>query len=270
MRIEPKNWSDFQHYKDRDPSWIKLHKRLLDDFDFHSLPLASRALAPMLWLLCSEAKDGVFEGTEQKASFRLHMTVGELNDALMPLIEAKFFSLERVDSELIARPEHHAIPEKKEESREQVEKQEQTEVEAAFAESLLAYNRIASELKWPQAGSLNRSRKSKLAKRLTEVGGLGGWRAAMAKARASPWLRGDIPRGKGYESWAPDLDFFLQQSTFTKLMEGKYDQRGRVQSTGFDALREGASRAAGLDPRQGQGMEGHPDELQRLAISSSS
>ena len=50
-RIRPKNWHSFQHYKDRDPTWIKLHKKLLDDYEFQSLPLASRALAPMLWLL---------------------------------------------------------------------------------------------------------------------------------------------------------------------------------------------------------------------------
>jgi len=46
---------------------------------------------------------------------------------------------------------------------------------------------------------------------------------------------------KAHESWAPDLDFFLQQSSFTKLMEGKYDDRERkMEPTGFDALLAGA------------------------------
>ena len=49
-----KSWDRFQHYRDRNPPWVKLHKQFLDDFDFHSLPVASRALAPMLWLLASE------------------------------------------------------------------------------------------------------------------------------------------------------------------------------------------------------------------------
>lgn len=59
MKLIPRRWSDFQHYKDRRPPWIKLHKALLDDREYQRLPLASRALAPMLWLLASESKDGV-------------------------------------------------------------------------------------------------------------------------------------------------------------------------------------------------------------------
>lgn len=269
MRITPKDWGEFQHYKDRDPSWIKLHKKLLDNFEFHQLPLASRALAPMLWLLASEYKDGVMVATPQKLAFRLRLTEGELTDALMPLVSAGFFSVEHDASELIADCKPDASP-RRDKEEEQVETQEQTEVEPAFAEALNAYNLIASELKWPEAQALNRQRKAKLSKRMASVGGLGGWRAAMAKARASPWLRGDVPRGKGYETWAPDLDFFLQESTFTKLMEGKYDQRGRVQSTGFDALREGARRAAGLDGGSGEGMDSASDNLHRLALPANS
>jgi hypothetical protein len=33
-----KNWSEFQHYKDRNPPWIKLHRALLDDYAFAALP----------------------------------------------------------------------------------------------------------------------------------------------------------------------------------------------------------------------------------------
>lgn len=136
--------------------------------------------------------------------------------------------------------------------------------------AIQAFNEVAKELKWPEAQRVSPGRAAKLVKRLSECGGIDGWRAAMAKARASPWLRGDVPRGKGFESWAPDLDFFLQESSFTKLMEGKYDQRGRTTATGFDAIREGASRAAGLDRKPGPGMEGAGDSLVRLAISDGS
>jgi hypothetical protein len=230
MKITPKDWADFQHYKDRDPPWIKLHKKLLDNYEFHLLPDASQALAPKLWLLASEFKDGVIEGTEQKICFRLHTTIGKLNDALMPLVEAGFFTVEHGASEVIAAREHGASP-RRDKAEEQVETQGETEV-PAFAEALNAYNLVASELGWPQAEILNRQRKAKLAKRLESVDGVGGWRAAMARARASPWLRGDVPRGKGYETWSPDLDFFLQESTFTKLMEGKYDSRNPTAGSG--------------------------------------
>lgn len=91
MSITPKNWKDFQHYKDRAPSWIKLHKGLLNDFEFTRLPVASRALAPMLWLLASEYEGGVIDGSNEKIAFRVHMTLDDLEEALRPLIDSGFF-----------------------------------------------------------------------------------------------------------------------------------------------------------------------------------
>jgi hypothetical protein len=89
--LTPKNWKSFQHYKDRAPAWIKLHKALLDDYEFSCLPVASRALAPMLWLLASEYDDGKITASIDKLAFRLHMTRGDLADALSPLLEKGFF-----------------------------------------------------------------------------------------------------------------------------------------------------------------------------------
>lgn len=142
--------------------------------------------------------------------------------------------------------------------------------DADVIDAFEAFNSVAKELGWPEAQALTNKRKAALRARLAEAGGLHGWLAAMAKARASPFLRGESGRDKEHAGWSPDLDFFLQQTSFTKLMEGKYDQRGRVQSTGFDALREGASRAAGVDGKRGEGVEAPVDHLQRLAISGRS
>ena len=63
MKLIPKNWVDHQHYKDRNPPWIKLHRKLLNDRAFMCLPLASKALAPLLWLLAAETKDGAFDAS---------------------------------------------------------------------------------------------------------------------------------------------------------------------------------------------------------------
>ena len=42
MTYRVKNWSKFQHYKNRNPPWIRLHVEILDDYkadgaenDFH-------------------------------------------------------------------------------------------------------------------------------------------------------------------------------------------------------------------------------------------
>jgi len=91
MRLIPKNWAGFQHYKDRCPPWIKLHKSLLDDRAFMSLPLASKALAPLLWLLASESKDGSFDGSVEELSFRLRLSDKDVSEGIKPLIEKGFF-----------------------------------------------------------------------------------------------------------------------------------------------------------------------------------
>lgn len=44
-------WEQFQHYKDRDPIWIKLHRTVLDSYEFGRLQDASKAHLMLIWLL---------------------------------------------------------------------------------------------------------------------------------------------------------------------------------------------------------------------------
>lgn len=135
MTLIPKNWSSFQHYRDRSPPWVKLHKGLLDDREFQRLPLASRALAPMLWLLASERTDGAFNGAVDELCFRLRASDDEIRSGLQPLIDAGFFlettqgkdtdaspskdsksmlaPRERPDSATLAACQHSATPEER-------------------------------------------------------------------------------------------------------------------------------------------------------------
>lgn len=83
-----------------------------------------------------------------------------------------------------------------------------------------AYNDAAKRAGWPKAQTLTKARASSLKARLKECGGLDGWHEALSKAEASPHLCGQNDRG-----WRADLDFILQQKSFTKLMEGSYDRK---------------------------------------------
>lgn len=123
MLIVPNNWAELQHYKERCPPWVKLHKKLLDNFEFHSLPVASRALAPMLWLLASEHHNGVLDASPAKLSFRLRMTASDASDALKPLIENKFFDEVPPDSPLLAQRKQDDSPETEAEKRERRDRQ---------------------------------------------------------------------------------------------------------------------------------------------------
>jgi hypothetical protein len=70
-----KNWSKFQHFKDRRPPWIKLYRDLLDDMEWNTLdPVASKVLVS-LWLIASEDEnqDGGLPDIKTLA-WRLRMT----------------------------------------------------------------------------------------------------------------------------------------------------------------------------------------------------
>lgn len=123
MSITPKHWAEFQHYKDRAPAWIKLHRKLLDDFAFNCLPLASRALAPMLWLLASEYEGGKITASTQEMAFRLRVTEDDLVAALNPLIESGFFVS---DSTVLAPRKQVACLEKEREKQEKRREREDT------------------------------------------------------------------------------------------------------------------------------------------------
>jgi hypothetical protein len=123
MLLQPKNWAVFQHYKDRCPPWIKLHRDLLNDRVFMRLPIASKALAPMLWLLASESKNGIFDGSLDELVFRLHISEKEYRDGLKPLIDNDFFVLA---SGVLAESYQSAIPETERETETKTEREKKT------------------------------------------------------------------------------------------------------------------------------------------------
>lgn len=113
-------------------------------------------------------------------------------------------------------------------------------------EAVRRFNLVADDLKLPKVQRLTEPRKASLRARLRECGGLDGWDTAMANIRASPFLRGE--KGNG---WKADFDFVLQQKSFTKLMEGAYDDRGGKQGGiqgALGDLRDRISESGG-DPR---------------------
>jgi 5-methylcytosine-specific restriction endonuclease McrA len=63
--VQVKDFDRFQHYKDRDPPWIKLYVRILQDYAFGTLPDAQKAHLMLIWVLASRMdnkipKDPVF------------------------------------------------------------------------------------------------------------------------------------------------------------------------------------------------------------------
>lgn len=129
MRLQPKDWAVFQHYKDRCPPWIKLHRDLLNNREFICLPIASKALAPMMWLLASEAKDGTFEASAEELMFRLRITEKEYAEGVKPLIDNGFFI---IASGVLAERYQPAIPERERETEAKKERETKKTVAPPF------------------------------------------------------------------------------------------------------------------------------------------
>jgi hypothetical protein len=99
--LSVKNWQEFQHYKDRNPPWIKLHRALLDDYGFARIPDTAKAALILIWLFASQNDGKVPDdpdflqrklGLEKKPDLRLLIAQGFLipeQDASNVLAESK-------------------------------------------------------------------------------------------------------------------------------------------------------------------------------------
>ncbi|MDD0812982.1 hypothetical protein PSQ20_21785 [Curvibacter sp. RS43] len=81
--IAIKNWTKFQHFKDRRPPWVKLYRDILDDLEWHELDPEAAKVLVMLWLIASE-NDGRLPENKQLA-FRLRMAESKLKTIISKL-----------------------------------------------------------------------------------------------------------------------------------------------------------------------------------------
>ena len=81
-----RNWEKYQHYKHRNPPWIRLYKAILDDMEIALLDDKTFRVLVSLLLLASE--DEAMEGNlppVDKIAWRLRMDVNELVKCIQQL-----------------------------------------------------------------------------------------------------------------------------------------------------------------------------------------
>lgn len=89
------NWSSYQSYKDRKPSWLRLHVQLIDNYEFQQLSDYSQALLPQLWILASEHDDptsGIIKYDLERIVFRLRKDKRKILAALDELEKQSFIN----------------------------------------------------------------------------------------------------------------------------------------------------------------------------------
>lgn len=91
---------------------------------------------------------------------------------------------------------------------------------------LTKINSVLKRFSLPEVLKLTEERKTKLNARVKDCGGFEEFLGQMEVALAnSSWLRGDNARG-----WRANFDFFLQKSSWQKVIEGSYADGNKTQS----------------------------------------
>lgn len=98
--IKIKNWEEFQHFKDRNPPWIKLYKSLLERRDIAMISDRNFRILVGFWLLASEdeSRQGILPNIDD-ISFRLRKEKDEINQAIQELRDFLIFD----DNDMISK-----------------------------------------------------------------------------------------------------------------------------------------------------------------------
>lgn len=200
------NLDRFQHYKDRNPPWIKLHASVLDHYEFSRLPDASKQHLMLIWLLASRTDnkvvwDEAWVGQRISATDPVDLSV---------LREAGFIDLlEDSSSETEGKAEQKTrarlidrLPHVKDDP----------DLQVAFD----LWNELAGEVGLPKARALTAERKRHIQQRLKDCDGLEGWKSTLDRVRQSDFLTGKRTKFRA------SLDFVLKRANFLKITEGNY------------------------------------------------
>ena len=106
------------------------------------------------------------------------------------------------------------------------------------AEAVLTYRAAAERQGWPIPQQLDQTRRRAISARIRAAGGSDGWRVAIEKAAASPFLGAARPfSGFG-------IDWIAKPANFKKIMEGNYDDRQSPQQNRQSAADDRFGRIA--------------------------
>ena len=233
-----KNWSKFQHFKDRRPPWVKLYRDLLDDMEWHDLdPLSSKVLVT-LWLLASEDDEQQGNLPNIKTlSWRLRLPQEQVLECLNKLSHW----LKNDDIDVISSGYQDDLPETETER----ETKKETEIisppsgepdskipDCKHSEVISLYHQHLPTLRkvevWNSVrqGYL-RQRWREVAQELSESGPidsghvLGWWGDFFQHVGKSKFLTGKV-NSKDGRAFSADLEWILKPSNFAKIVEGKY------------------------------------------------
>jgi hypothetical protein len=234
-------WDRFQHYKDRDPPWVKLYRDLLTTESWVLGTDCSRLVQVASVLLAARYENKIpYRWSLIKKVASLDCSEKEFNSALQHLVEHNFLQTQKLTkaekspsqdaSDALAKCASETETETETETEQSREEADKTPIPPRGAgadpklhEQIVAtYHEILPELPavrdWPER------RRRKLEARIAERVRAGKpadkpeyWRALFAQVHASDFLC-----GRKSDWRCPGLEWLLEPKNFTKVIEGAY------------------------------------------------
>jgi len=191
MAYRIKNWAEFQHYKNRQPPWIKLHRTLLDDLNYAAMSSEAAKYLILIWLVAAETCDGKLPASK-KLAFRLRIS----EDKCVRIIKALSAWIYNDASTVLAGCKQDARPETEEEGEEEGEKEteEETEIEGDVegdAPPLLTLGEFKN-VKMSQGELDNLEAKHGAEKAMKGIDALGAWLKRTGKRRKDHYACLDV------------------------------------------------------------------------------
>jgi hypothetical protein len=204
-----KNWEQFQHYKDRNPPWIKLHNHLLDDYDFECLPDATKCHLLCIWMLASRtSNEMIFDNVWVKRK------IGANSNVDLELLRSAGFievhSKEQDASMML-------VSEEKRRDREEdnnVINDICQQVADAWNDSFPELSGVA---KVSQRRKANINATIKEFKKSHNMDKIETWVGLFEYMKGSDFLMGRAGE------WRCDFDFVINKNNMLKIIEGKYE-----------------------------------------------
>lgn len=165
--IQVRGWDTYQHYKKRNPPWVKLYRSLLSDHDLMRLPVASRWLAVGLLVIASET-DNEIPNDLDWLRWRLRL---ESEPDIAGLVSAGFITVSQDASDPIAPRQQNALPETEGETEGETETEELTALVPSEVERIVeVVNEIRNEAGMASLRGGDKAGRRYINARLTEHG----------------------------------------------------------------------------------------------------
>jgi hypothetical protein len=242
--IQIKGWSSFQSYKDRKPPWIRLHKALLDNFEFQTMSANARALLPMFWLLASEDVDpvsGLIQYGYEKIAFRLRLPLLDIKDGALEMEKNGFIEIKTsryinqskksLDGYETVTPETETETENREEKiltplSVKPDEDHRKYDSVPYVDLVGAYHKLCPSLPKVREMTDKRRKALKIGWKKYEKHE-GGFPAVLdtlfKKAEQSDFLTG---RSDGWGG--AGFDWLLKEANMVKVIEGNYDNKDAI------------------------------------------